>query len=453
MSCGKPLPVMLWLVVLARGRLEPHILAGMHGTVASRRIVVCLSLLIVVAIPVALIDSMSTRQVFANFGAAKRITLPLAYLLFACAALLPSKLRREGPRVRLTAWVVMPAIGIILSLLGTAFLPPLPSTTSDVLQGIALFVGFSFFAWFGLGATDWTQRQRNALLWLLLAGAVIAGALGRPGVTPLMTLTIPGFFAALVMLIRSPGQRGRYLLITLVLGVMVVLLLRPSSSGNPVSSAVVGQAVVCAAVVFLLFIPHSLRPPLIFLAVSAALFLFIQRGYYTLLTGQYFSTDVTIDQRVFEARTVLDLLSTTTWGQLMGFGPGATVDLTAAPDAGTLAASGRDLLAVDDVHLLSAYLLLKLGAFGIIWSLLLFRTAWKAALPAFGPSSTETTWRMILVLYVAAGAVNALPAATNLLANPLVPILLGVLWAARDHDGKEAAALTRKPAAILRPVS
>ena len=104
MSCGKPLPVMLWLVVLARGRLEPHILAGMHGTVASRRIVVCLSLLIVVAIPVAVIDSMSTRQVFANFGAAKRITLPLAYMLFACAALLPSKLRREGPRVRLPAW-------------------------------------------------------------------------------------------------------------------------------------------------------------------------------------------------------------------------------------------------------------------------------------------------------------------------------------------------------------
>jgi hypothetical protein len=180
--------------------------------------------------------------------------------------------------------------------------------------------------------------------------------------------------------------------------------------------------------------------------------LLIQRGYYNLLTGEYFSTDVTIDQRAFEARTVLDLLSTTAWGQLLGFGPGATVDLTAAPDAGTLAASGRDLLAVDDVHLLSAYLLLKPRAFGIIWSLLLFRAAWKAAPPAYGPSSAETTWRIILVLYVAAGAVNALPVATNLLANPLVPILLGVFWAARDHDCKEAAAITRKPAAILRPV-
>ncbi len=419
----------------------------MHGTVVSRRIVICLGLLLAVAVPVTFIEFMSTRQVFANFGAAKRITLPFTYLLFTIAALLPSRLHREEHRVRPPAWVVMPAIGIIVSLLGTIFLPPLRSTASDVLQGIALFVGFSFLAWFGLGATEWTPGQRNALLWLLFSGGFIAGAFSRTGVTPLMALTIPGFFAGVVMLIRSPGRRARYLLITLALGVMVIFVLRPSatSANMPVSSAVLGQVVVCAGIVFLLLIPRALRPPLIFLAVSAALFLFIQRGYYTLLTGQYFSTDVTISQRVFEARTVLDQLGTTTWGQLFGLGPGATVDLVASPDAGTLASSGRDLLAVDDVHLLSAYLLLKLGAFGIIWSLLLFSAAWRAALPAFGPSSAETTWRIILVLFVAAGAVNALPAATNLLANPLVPIFLGVLWAARDHDRNQVAPSTAEP--------
>jgi hypothetical protein len=425
----------------------------MHGTVVSRRIVICLGVLMAVAIPVVLIELASTRQAFASFGATKRITLPLAYAVFTCAALLPSRLSRDQPRVRPPAWVVMPAIGIIVSLLGTAFSAPGRSTISDVLQGLALFVGFSFLAWFGLGATDWTERQGNALLWLLLAGGIVAGALGRPGVTPLMTLTIPGFFAALVMLIRSPGQRARYLLVTLVLGVMVILVLRPSpASASPVSMAVVGQVIVCAAVVFLLFIPRALRPPLIFAAVSAALFLFVQRGYFTLLTGQYSSTDVTIAQRAFEARTVLEQLETTTWGQLFGLGPGATVDLAAAPDASTLAASGRDLLAVDDVHLLSAYLLLKLGAFGIVWSLLVFSAAWKAALPAFGASTGETTWRIVLVLYLAAGTVNALPAATNLFANPLVPILLGVLWAARAGDRSEALAPTATPPAIRQPV-
>jgi hypothetical protein len=426
----------------------------MHGTVVSRRIIVCLGLLMVVAIPLALFDQVSSRQVFASFGAAKRITLPLAYLLFLCAALLPSRLSRDEPRVHTPAWVVMPAIGIIVSLLGTAFLAPLRSTTSDALQGLALFVGFSFLAWFGLGATDWTPRHRTALIWVLLAGGIVAGALGRPGVTPLMTLTIPGFFAALVMLIRSPGQRARYLLATLVLGVMVILVLRPSASSvTPVSMAVVGQVLVCVAVVFLLFIPRGLRAPFIFIAVSAALFLFVQGGYYTVLTGQYVSTDVTIDQRVFEARAVLERLGTTTWGQLFGLGPGATVDLAAAPDARTLAASGRDLLAVDDVHLLSAYLLLKLGAFGIVWSLVVFSAVWKAALPAFGASTAETTWRIVLVLYVAAGAVNALPAATNLFANPLVPMFLGVLWAARVRDRREAVASIARPAAILQPAS
>jgi hypothetical protein len=181
--------------------------------------------------------------------------------------------------------------------------------------------------------------------------------------------------------------------------------------------------------------------------------LFIQRGYYTLLTGQYSSNDVTIAQRAFEARTVLERLGTTTWGQLFGLGPGATVDLAAAPDANTLAASGRDLLAVDDVHLLSAYLLLKLGAIGIVWSLLVFSAIWKAALPTFGTSTAETTWRIVLVLYLAGGAVNALPAATNLFANPLVPIFLGVLWAARVRDRSEAVASVAKPPAILQPAS
>jgi hypothetical protein len=186
--------------------------------------------------------------------------------------------------------------------------------------------------------------------------------------------------------------------------------------------------------------------------VSAALIFFIQRGYYTLLTGQYQTADVTIAQRVFEARAVIEQLDATDLGMLFGLGPGATVDLSASPDAGTLAASGRDLLAVDDVHLLSAYLLLKLGAFGIVWSLLLFGAAWKAALPAFGPSSADTTWRLLLLLYVVAGAVNALPAATNLFVNPLVPIFLGALWALRDRDRRQTGVSTVNSAAVLRPV-
>jgi hypothetical protein len=127
-------------------------------------------------------------------------------------------------------------------------------------------------------------------------------------------------------------NRARYLLITLVLGVMVVLLLRPASLGKP--SCVPPWSSSC-------LFPTHCGPHSSSLRCPQHCFLLIQRGYYNLLTGEYFSTDVTIDQRAFEARTVLDLLSTTAWGQLLGFGPGATVDLTAAPDAGTLAASGQ----------------------------------------------------------------------------------------------------------------
>jgi hypothetical protein len=68
----------------------------------------------------------------------------------------------------------------------------------------------------------------------------------------------------------------------------------------------------------------------------------------------------------------------------------------------------------------------------------LFIAMWKSALPCFGPNTPDTTWRLVLLMFVAAGAVNALPAATNLLVNPLVPLFVGVLWAARLRSEQTA---------------
>jgi hypothetical protein len=407
-----------------------------QGLVYSRRMVLCLWIVLALAAMLAFWNIGSGVQVFAAAGRAKRYTLPIVYLLFVIASIhpAPKRLKRHNKPTPMPAWVWLPAVGIPISYVGNLAITDSGTDISglDLMQGLALFLGFTLLARFGLLADDWPDRTRQRLIVLLLFAALLAGLFRAHGLTPFVALTVPGFFAAVVLFLRSSGKRRWYsLLLAIALGYLTLDSIRPNNV-QPTSAAVLGQVAVCGAILALFIVPRALRRATIVLAVAGGIWWFVKLNGVELLTGNLYSNDITILQRSFEAKVVLNDTSDHLWTILFGLGPGATVDLSASPDAGTLSSSGRNLLAVDDVHLLSAYLLLKLGALGIVWALLLFIAMWKSALPCFGPNTPDTTWRLVLLMFVAAGAVNALPAATNLLVNPLVPLFLGVLWAARS---------------------
>jgi len=129
--------------------------------------------------------------------------------------------------------------------------------------------------------------------------------------------------------------------------------------------------------------------------------------------------------------------------EAFGLGPGATLDLRGSPDAKTLLSSGRNLRRVDDVHMLSSYLLLKLGAIGVIWAGILAAALYRVTAGVLvGRGRLEADrkrnpWSLSLLLFVLAGVAYSLPAATNLLANPLIPLLLGTLWASGSQVGRQ----------------
>ena len=87
----------------------------------------------------------------------------------------------------------------------------------------------------------------------------------------------------------------------------------------------------------------------------------------TVLLQTYRGQDVTLSQRVFEGQQVLNEIPSAPVGNLFGRGLGATVDLSQSPDSRTLLSSGRDLMAVNDVHVLFYDWLMKRGYIGIVW--------------------------------------------------------------------------------------
>lgn len=399
------------------------------GSVAARRLVICLGLLLAEAAAVAFTTGRG-QQTFAAFGAAKQYTLPVVYLVIALAIVLPAKVAR-GRRPTMPAWVWLPSAAIGLALIGNALIPGSGAgSLLNIAQGLALFGGFSMLAWFGLSATEWSPKQQGRLVALLLLGALVAGATRAHGFTPFVALAVPGFFSAVVLLIRSPGKRPRYFLLAVLLGALMVWNLQPDPN-RPTSAAVLAQVAACAAVVLLVFVPRVFRPAVLVLGLLAVTYLFFTHGGPQLLSGHYQSTDVTIAQRSYEAAQVDAGWQDNVFTLLVGHGPGATVDLASSPDAGTLLSSGRNLHAVDDVHLLTAYLVLKVGLVGLAWLLLLVVAVWKVTVSCVRSNDPGQGWRLFMLLFVIAGVVNAFPAATNLFVNPLVPLFLGVLWATR----------------------
>jgi len=370
------------------------------------------------------------EQVFAAAGISRRLVLPLVYL---GAALVVLRLGTGGRRVHTgPLWLWAP-----LLLAGLSGLVNLGGFLSDGLpvnavQGVLLLGGFSLLGVCGAVAGRWDDRQRYWLLAGTTVAALLAASLRTLTLTPYSALVAPAVFLALLMTLRGRQHRLAWAAATAALAGLGSQALSPGP-GLPISIAVLGQIAVCAGIVLTALLPRTLRAAALTVGTLGLLGVVALPGVTTYLSGDYTGDDVTLAQRAYETQQVLQVVQETPLGPLLGRGPAATVDLTDSPDRETLRDSGRDLLAVDDVHLVTSYVILKAGALGLLWWLWLLavivRSLWSTLLAA-----EVDVWRTALLLFVTSGLVAGFPAGTETFSNPLVPLLLGVLWAERRAD-------------------
>jgi hypothetical protein len=369
-------------------------------------------------------------QVFAAAGTSRRLVLPLVYL---AAAVIVLRLGTGGRRLRIgPLWLWLP-----LLLAGVSALANLGGFLADGLpvnavQGVLLLGGFTLLGVCGAATGRWGPRERYWLLVGATVAALLAASLRTLVLTPYGALVVPAAFLALLMTVHGRRHRLAWGAATVALVVLGSQALRPGP-GLPVSIAVLGQIAVCAGVVVTALLPRTLRAAALTVGTLGLLGVVALPGVTAYLSGDYTGDDVTLTQRAYETQQVLHEVQETALGPLVGRGPAATVDLTSSPDRETLRQSGRDLTAVDDVHLVTSYVILKTGALGLLWWLWLLVVVVRALWSALAGAEVDV-WRAALLLFVTSGLVAGFPAGTETFSNPLLPLLLGVLWAERRAD-------------------
>ncbi|MEL4357779.1 MULTISPECIES: hypothetical protein [unclassified Luteococcus] len=366
------------------------------------------------------------EQSFAVFGAVKRIALPLMYLLFALALLWVGS---EGPRLRSVPWAWWLLLGsLVASTLAQVLLPRQSFQLGNWVQGFLLLAGFLLFVAVGAQAASWTPGQER-VIWLMLVPLTLFELWSRQSVGVFLSVAFPTLLAILYLALRT-----RRWLLGVVAGGVVAWGLQQLFADPFGSSAVKGQFAVCVALVALALMPLWARLPLVLAALAALVLMAPGSGLLRLMRGRFGGvSDVTLAHRGYETHQVLELLHADGVSYWLGLGPGGTVDLSASPDYLTLLASGRYLPAVDDVHFLTSWLLLKLGFLGLLsFGVVIGLGLWECAhvLAARRPDP----FRILLAMLFAAGVVLALPAATMVFASPLTAMALGVLHA---RHGKE----------------
>jgi hypothetical protein len=229
-------------------------------------------------------------------------------------------------------------------------------------------------------------------------------------------------------------------------GVAVTLLaseaVATATRSSTASTIALGLLMAGGVVVFvaLRLRPHVPTPVLI--AVAAVAFVgilgFTHDG--AALRGQYHGRDPSNIGRTYEARQVRAQARSGAVSFVLGRGFGSTIDETGAPHAfkKTLTTGGRDLAHVPEVHLLVYAFLLKEGLMGVIW-LAVFGIG-LAALAFQALERAARTRDPAFVVYAGLpliGIAAASAGASNLQANPLNALTLGIL----------VACLARPPAA------
>ena len=387
----------------------------------DKRLIAALALALVTAITVGQVLTVARGGgSFAAAGEQRYITAPIVYGAFAMiAATTIRQFTRDWP-----VWV----IGLIaITALSTAFSPLAGPrfTASTLVQGLVLFGGAALFAVCGLLNGEWGLPERRQLIRLLLGAGAATGLLGlATGI--FSALVIP---AAIIMIYLARERVRLWPIWTLIGIVVIVTVLRSNADAVDPSAASTGQLVVACAMLGMAALPLRVRPVLLVggLVVGAALALTSDVPGLFLGIGDQLQ-DVTLAQRAYETQRVVRQAADNPVTLLFGAGPGATVDLSRSPDALTLASSGRTITAVPSVHLVTAYFFMKTGLLGLLWLGCYMAAAVWAAVRTLSARRVDL-FELVLVTFTMCGIVQAIPAATFLLSNPL-PLLLLAIWGA-----------------------
>jgi len=377
-----------------------------------------------VAADVGMRVARSGTQPFLHDAQAKRVAIPLMFVLFA--ALL---LDRSLPRLRLcTTDVAFMALATIVTLPALALGLANHNELSPVGQDLGLIV-FATAA-YGAGRAALAPAERSvdrvALLSLLALGVgtqlyglttlsvlysyYVAAAAAAPFYALRrrrdLWLLLPAAFL-LVRAVQTAGASSLHFQVVTAVAALGYLLLRTLNRWVGRASLVAGAAAVA----------------LVAATTSAG----------SALIGTYAGPDPSLASRTTEARQVRRAVDRSTLALALGAGLGATVDLSGTPRANviTLEQSGRDIHHVNDVHLLEYEFLLKWGVLGLLW-LAAFLLALLVVLFRAGERwVSDHEPRIVLYsLMVMTGLVEGSTAATSWFANPLPMLMLGMLVSA-----------------------
>lgn len=365
-------------------------------------------------------------QAFALAGAARRIVLPIAYVLLGGALLIRSD------RVRLPAGAVFLWLVGGSAFISTVFSIPLvgSSVTIDALvQGTLLIGGFIVVFAAALRSPLKNHDLRRIIIALILGGAA-AAVLARSS-APFSVLLVPAGAAA-IALAADRGRTGRHWLLLVGVGLLAYSAFDIFLGPRDPSVGRAAQILVCAAVGIGLIPSRLVRGWGLTISGVVGLIVVFREGLIAVFAPSFVSEDVTLQQRAFEARTVLATTGRTVLTSLFGLGPGGTVDLSGAPDANTLISAGRVLSAVDDVHLLPFWLIHKMGWVGL--ALTLLALVWLVILTGrVLLARSVLPYDVALLMFVWAGVADAIPAASGFFSNLLIPLAWGMV-AARDVE-------------------
>lgn len=390
---------------------------------AAKRVTAAVAVAVAAAIAVGTtLDAASGGTDFSLSGEQRYLTAPVVYGIFVLVVL--TTLPRLAPSW--PVWVPLLLLSVTLSLL----VSPLAAdrfTLGSLLQGVVLLGGAAVFALGGLLRSDWQPFRQVWLLRVLLMIGVACGLLGlQTGV--FSALVLPSA-VAVVFLLRD---RPRGWPLWCALGVVVIVLDRVRELGAiDQSAASTGQLLLAVAIFGLALLPRRARLVAVVVVLFLGLVVALQSEVPGLLIGRGTDlADVTLAERAYETQEAFRVASASPLTLIFGGGPGATLDLTDAPDSATLLASGRDLTAVPTVHLLTSYLVLKLGLLGLGWLGAFCIAALVTAVRVLS-APRPVYFDLVLLAFVITGIVQALPAATFLFSNPLPTLCLAILHVRR----------------------
>lgn len=419
----------------------------------ASRLVISLTLSLIACSIIGFVTTSGGLQGFDAFGVAKKYGLPVTYLIFLLAIFIPYG--RGYPRAFMPLWWIVLLVIFMASTFFSLVIPRQVIGHLNLAQGIALISGLLLVSWAGLLAPQWSEKEKSTLLYVLggagFAASVFDGVAtlygGAFDVTlgPFVTVPVPAAFGLIYAGFRSRKHRIPFLLLGSAILIALIISLQDEVE---VSISEATQFIVCLFVLLALIFQKFFRQILVATVTAVVVVVFFQSALPSLMLGKIPEglTDVTLTHRAYEAAAVNDLVESNAVTVLLGLGPSATVNLVASPDAETLSGVGREMGAVDDVHFLASWVLMKLGALGLIW-LLMFYFAIFAQLARLFRQPRPNVFDSFLVMFVVAGAISGIPAATNLFANPLPALFLGILIA-RSRLTTEPMSVDRALAAL-----